>query len=316
ISVEYNFQNAVWRLPYAEGANGKLLPSFAASLANVSPRAGQFTVDYSIDPRTIPQINAKRIVDGQFDRRSVAGKTVIIGANSEIIGDQYFIPGVGKMGGVFIQVLGAETLKAGKPIDLSWVPALAFAFALTAFAAFRKRATHRNLLFSGGFFALVAVPFWLEASHIFVDVVPGLFALTTVWGVLTWRGMRKRGLVNPISGLPNLNALRSNGSSQNHAVIACRILNYEEIAATLSANSEPQLIDQIVSRLKVGAPQRVLYQGDSGIFAWFEKPEAPFANHLDALYSLFRNPARIDGKPFDLAIAFGVELGSGRSLDN
>ena len=316
IRVDYNFQNAVWRVPYADDVKGKLLPSFATSLANASPRAGKFTVDYSIDPRTIPQINATRVIDGKFDRHLVAGKTVIVGVNSEIIGDQYFIPGVGKMGGVFVQILGAETLKAGTPIDLSWIPALAFAFCLTAFAAFRRKASHRNLLFSGGFLVLAAVPLWLEARHIFVDVVPGLFALTTVWGVLSWRGMRKRGLVNPISGLPNLNALRSSGSGHSHAVIACRILNYEEIAATLSANSEPQLVDQIVSRLRVGAPQRVLYQGDSGIFAWFEKPEAPFANHLDALYSLFRNPARIDGKPFDLAIAFGVELGSGRSLDN
>src|SRR5205085_240342 len=43
---------------------------------------------------------------------------------------------------------------------------------------------------------------------------------------------------------------------------------------------------------------------------------APFGNHLDALYSLFRNPARVGGLSIDLAVAFGVEVGSGRSLPN
>src|SRR5207237_3488011 len=47
-----------------------------------------------------------------------------------------------------------------------------------------------------------------------------------------------------------------------------------------------------------------------------EESRAPFGNHLDALYSLFRNPARVGGLSIDLAVAFGVEVGSGRSLPN
>ena len=119
-----------------------------------------------------------------------------------------------------------------------------------------------------------------------------------------------------MSNLPNLNALRTNRDGRKQALIAARILNYDEISATLPADSERQLVDQIVSRLRVGAPDRTLYQGDGGIFAWFEEPSAPFGNHLDALYSLFRNPARVAGLPLDLSIAFGVELGSSRSLAN
>ncbi len=94
------------------------------------------------------------------------------------------------------------------------------------------------------------------------------------------------------------------------------MLNYEEIAETLPANAERQLVEQIVSRLSVGSPDRTLFQGDGGVFAWFEEPRAPFGNHLDALYSLFRNPARVAGRPIDLTIAFGVEVGSSRSLSN
>src|SRR5207302_1732248 len=103
------------------------------------------------------------------------------------------------------------------------------------------------------------------------------------------------------------NALRVNKAGRQQALIAARILNYEEIVASLKASGERQLVDQIVSRLSVGASKRTLYQGDGGIFAWFEEPRAPFGNHLDALYALFRNPARVDGLSLDLTIAFGVE---------
>ena len=71
-----------------------------------------------------------------------------------------------------------------------------------------------------------------------------------------------------------------------------------------------------MARLNVGSPRRVLYQGDSGIFAWFEEQRQFIGNHLEALYSLFRNPARVSGLSLDLSIAFGVEIGSGRSLAN
>jgi EAL domain-containing protein (putative c-di-GMP-specific phosphodiesterase class I) len=60
----------------------------------------------------------------------------------------------------------------------------------------------------------------------------------------------------------------------------------------------------------------VLYQGDAGIFAWFEDSAQPFGNHLEALYALFRNPARVGGLSVDLSIAFGVAVGSGRSAQN
>jgi EAL domain-containing protein (putative c-di-GMP-specific phosphodiesterase class I) len=143
-----------------------------------------------------------------------------------------------------------------------------------------------------------------------------LFVLITIATVLGWRGYKALGLVNPISNLPNLNALRANREGREQALIAARILNYEEIVATLPQQSEAQLIDQIVARLRVGSPNRTLYQGDAGIFAWFADPTEPFGNHLEALHTLFRNPARLTDISIDLSIAFGVEVGSGRSIAN
>jgi len=317
ISWRYNFQQAVTEIPYAARANGTVVPSFSALLSgrHGKPNA-TFTPDYSVDPKSIPSISAANILDGNFDRRAIQGKDVVIGTASEEIGDQFFVPGTGRMGGAYVHIIGAETLKSGQPYNLGWFPLFLLALMVGAAATWRNDVRQQALILGGSTIAVLFGPALPESYQISLDITPALFALVVVSSALGWRLYRVRGLVNPVSNLPNLNALRGNREGRDQAMIAARILNYEEIVATLPINGERQLIEQIVSRLRVGAPERTLYQGDGGIFAWFEDPQAPFGNHLDALYSLFRNPARVANLSIDLSIAFGVEVGSGRSLPN
>jgi hypothetical protein len=58
IAIDYNYLNAVWNVAYAAYYDGSPIPSFASGLAQQAPKSGEFTVDYSIDPTTIPTINA------------------------------------------------------------------------------------------------------------------------------------------------------------------------------------------------------------------------------------------------------------------
>ena len=317
ISWRYNFQQAVTHVPYAARANGKVIPSFASLL---SGREGQlnatFAPDYSLDPKSIPSVSATSILDGTFDRSAVAGKDIVIGWTAEELGDHFFVPGTGRMGGAYIHIIAGETLKNGRPVNLGWVPLFLIALAAGAAALLRRDGRQQALILGTAALAILLGPALPEAYNVSFDVTTGLFTIIVVATALGWRRYRARGLVDPISNLPNLNALRANRDGKKQSLIAARVLNYEEIVAMLPPNSERQLIDQIVARLAVGAPERTLYQGDGGIFAWFEESRAPVGNHLDALYSLFRNPARVAGLPMDLTVAFGVEVGSSRSLAN
>jgi len=315
VSAHYNYQNAVWKLPYSATYDGEVVPSIAARLAGKSG-SGDFPIDYSIDPNTVPRISAANIFNGKFPSAAIAGKDVVIGITSDAGGDLYFIPGTGKMGGPFVQILGAETLKNGRPLDGGWVGCFLLSLALVTAGLYRRKPIQRQLIFGAVAGLLLVGPIFAEARLLFVDVTPALFVLIVVECVLGWRRFRLRGLVNPVSNLPNLSALRNNRRGRNQALVAARILNYEEIVATLPPEKERQLIEQIVARLNVGSPGRSLYQGDGGVFAWFENPDEPFGNHVEALYALFRNPARIGKLSIDLSIAFGVEVGSGRSLPN
>ena len=314
-SYFYNYQNAVWRVPYSMKLRGQVVPSFATELGNASGAPDQeFRVDYSIDARSLPTYPAGHVLTGRIGARELAGKDVMIGIGTDVLGDTYFIPGYGKAFGIHVHAIAGETLKHGRPVDLGWAVSFLFAMIAAAIAVTRKNPVHRVIILTASMFALFVVPGFLEANLIFADVTPGIFVLLVVGTVLGWRRYRSRGLVNSISNLPNLNALYQNREGKKQALIAARILNYEEIQATLPMDSERQLIEQIVSRLMIGSPRRVLYQGDGGIFAWFEPPGHPFGSQLEALYALFRNPARIANMSIDLSIAFGVELGSGRSL--
>ena len=317
INLAYNYQNAVWRLEYSREALGRTLPSFAAKLANVDPRIrGEFIADYSVDATTVPVIAAADVLKGRFDPRLVAGKDVVIGAASEGIGDQYFIPGRGRMAGAYVHIIGAETLKAGPTIYFGWIFPLLIALAACVTAVRGPGRIRNGIVVGATAVAALVAPIGLEAMRLYVDVMPALFALAIVGASFGWRRWKTRGLVNTASGLPNLNALRADKSGRDKALIAARILNYAEIASALPPEQERQLVEQIVSRLRVGAPDRRLYEGDGGIFAWFEDTNVPFGGHVEALYALFRNPARVGDQTIDLSISFGVEIGSGRSLTN
>ena len=315
ISANYNYQNAVWRLPLAAKSKGEFLPSFATLLTGRQPTSDRlFMLDYSIDPATIPTISASDVLAGRAPAGLLRGRDVVIAGTAEAVADQYFIPGTGKMGGVYIQIIGAETLKSGNPLYFGWIPVFLFALLASTAAVLRRRSVEQAAILIGAIALTLVVPLLFEHRLIYLDITAGLFVLLLVGGMLLRRRIVVRGLVNPVSDLPNLSALRGNRGGRDQALIAARILNYEEILATLPPNSERQLVEQIVGRINVGASGRTIYQGDGGIFAWFDESKQSFGNHLEALSALFRTPARVAGLSLDLSISFGVEVGSNRSL--
>jgi EAL domain-containing protein (putative c-di-GMP-specific phosphodiesterase class I)/CHASE2 domain-containing sensor protein len=313
----YNYQNAVLRVPYAVEIAGRTIRSFSSLLSGrTGPTGSQFRVDYSLDPRSIPTISAADVLSGKFSPRELRDKDVLVGTSSEAGSDMYFVPGTGKMGGVFIHAIAAETLKSGIPIDLGWLPLFVVAMLVSAVALLRAPERHQLPLMGMLALSVIFGPAILETNLIFVDITPALFVVIAVSGVLIRRRFKARGLVDLVSGLPNLTALKLHRSGRDKALIVARILNYSEIVATLPTSSERQLVEQVVARLSVGTQDRTFYQGDDGIFAWFDEPGKPFGHHLEALHALFRTPVRVSGLSIDLSVSFGVEIGSSRSLAN
>jgi diguanylate cyclase len=323
INVFYDFRGIVWHIHYVQQGGGQRYQTFSAALAKVTgPEGATFPLDYSVDHRSIPTISAVDVIEGRTNPASVRGKTVIVGPTAVQLGDNWFVPGAGRIGGVYLHVIGAETLKAGAPYMVGWVLPLALALALGG-AALLLRRTVWVLGGLGGAIALcLIVPVALDQARLYVNIVPSLVLLTILGARLGWLGFRQsysaKATTHPLSGLPNLNALRAEESASRRPLIVARIVNFAEITSSLPVEMEKGLIDQVAARLRFGSAGQKLYQGDEGVFAWFADDEmaVTLRDHLNALHSLFRSPIVVSGTQLDLVVTFGIELGSSRSISN
>lgn len=325
ITVRYDFGGSVWTLPYAKSIGEKYYSTMAAKIAGVTrPEGGEFFVDYAIDPRSVPMVSAADVISGASGlfESVIAGKDVIVATTAPVLGDVFLLPGYGRLAGVYIQALGSETLRSGTPRDGGWVGAFFASLALAAFAVRRTRLRSSLSILGMGSAALLGLPLLFDTQLLSINVVPAMVLLLFVSAGTSWssfrRSYRARGTVNAQSGLPNLDALRSNELTSDCVLIAARIGNYAQIAAALSADEENALVLQMAQRLTVGSAGQTLYQGDEGIFAWFTPStdvEAVGA-HLDALHGFFRESLNVADKQVDLAICFGLDTESDRSPAN
>lgn len=321
-NFRYDGKDAVWQLPLAMAYSGKAYPSLSAAAAGVSGKPGSmFWIDYGIDPVSIPTVSAIDVLERRVSSEAFAGKTVMIGVTAQSHAAVYSFPGYRRIPSVYLHALGAETLRAGSPVDLGWlVPLICAVFIGLACVTAKNSRLFAAALVSGFILVLVG-PLMLEALLISTQITPALFLLLVVGGVLGWNTFRQayraRGVTNPLSGLPNLNALRAEASA-SRSLVAARVQNYAEVSSALPAEEEKALVEQIASRLRVGNAGSNLYHGDEGIFAWFvdEASERDVGDHLEALHALFRSPFVVSGNQVDLSISFGLESDAARSLAN
>jgi EAL domain-containing protein (putative c-di-GMP-specific phosphodiesterase class I)/CHASE2 domain-containing sensor protein len=323
IVLRYDYRGAVWQIDYAHTYSGGVLPTFAAKLAEVTGEAERtFPIDHAIDYRTVPVISAADLINGKVPRGALAGKDVLVGATSHQLGDTFFSPNGFMIAGVYLHVLGAETLRAGVPVGLGWLPAFLAAAVIAGAALWLRSARGRLLLLCGAIVAILAAPLGLDMLRLYVDVMPAVMLLLVMAGGVGWQRYRTlssaKAAVHPVSGLPNLAALREAESGHNRPLVVARITNFAEIASSLPPEQEKALIQQIAGRLTLGSAGYKLYQGDAGVFVWFADDEmaVTLADHLNALHTLFRSPVRLGASQVDLTIAFGIEAGGARSTTN
>ncbi len=320
-NIPYGNSGMVSRLPYALAIDGVRYEGMAAELAGVSGSADAlFPIDTSISLRSIPTISLIDVLHGRAAPGLFAGRDVVIGATSETLQDIYLVPPYKRIGSVHVFAIGAETLRAGPPRDLGWIPAFLVAALIGAvtLAMARRRWALATLLFSVA--GLLLVPLALPTS-IFVSILPGLAVLLVIGGVDGQRQLRDtlrmRATTNQMSGLFNLAALRQIPSRSDHRLVVAHIHNFAEVISTLPFDAETVLVTQVAARLKLGMTGGDLYHGDNGVFAWFAPEDvALVGERLDGLHALFRSPVTAAGSNVDLAVTFGIDDGGERSVAN
>lgn len=166
VSLSADADGIVRRFPYGEQQGDGYVLSVPATLTGVAERqAAPFVIDFSIDPRTVPQYSLIDVVSGRVDALAFADKIVVIGASAIELKDNFIVPVYGLLSGPMVQVLATETLLQGRALRPTSPLPLLLAAGLVGFAALspRRRLRWQVLLVGSSVIALEAVAFWLQA---------------------------------------------------------------------------------------------------------------------------------------------------------
>jgi EAL domain-containing protein (putative c-di-GMP-specific phosphodiesterase class I)/CHASE2 domain-containing sensor protein len=317
-NVVLRWGNMVYDSPYALSIGDREIPSMASAMEGRAGAPGTtFPIDYGVDLHAMPTVSAADILNDRWNSARFAGKDVLIGETVNPL--RFGAPGFGQLPIVYIHAAALETLHEGAPVDAGWLAPTLFAALVAGLYLFTRPRLLARILLIGGFVALLALPLVADRSLIFFSIMPAMALLVTASAVRTVsnvrQSLRDKGLVNAASGQPNLNALRESAPRLVQTVVVARILNYAEVTTALPADSEKDLVEQIVNRLSVGTGGETLYQADDGLFIWAAAAnEDAIGEQLMALHGLFRSPVVVAGRLIDLAVIFGLDTDTSRSL--
>lgn len=300
----------LWRVPISYAADGQVLPSFASLIAGkYSAEPASFRLDFSYDPATIPHYSAGDVASGKVGARELAGKDVIFAPTAPNFQDSFFLPGHNRLPGGYIHLIAAETLKRGNPLDLGWIPAFLLAVAVMMAALFAQvkrgfmtlaMATTALLVAGKILLGFMLVTVWIGAALVFIAAI----------GTNVSRSRRRASAQreNPVSGLPNFEALRTQAAFGSATVVAAKVVNFEDLAAFIPGDGIGKLVEQVTRRLQLASQGTTLHHDLDGTFAWL----VPYYQHsqiegqLAGLAALFNAPLTIGELRVDVAIAFGV----------
>lgn len=312
-----------------ELVDGKPRPSISALLAR-QPNlgAGLFRLDMSIDVGKIDRISAADIVSGNFDPARVKGKRAIVGPTALELRDRVFLtrkfvspgdavarPPSHAMPGVFVHLIGAETLMNGKtPVAMGGVLPLLFALAALFTTAFVRSRLIAGVVVTGMVLLLLIGPLVAESTIRWIfSIVP---ALAMVVAGVALRGLASIAqsffdsvATNELSGLPNGHALHFDVRSGDRVHIAvARIQDLSAITAVLGEKQAGELLRRVAERIAFIAEDARVYHLSDPVFAWLVRPgsedEAP--DRFEALTAILSAPIKIGPRPIDIAMTYGL----------
>ena len=123
---------------------------------------------------------------------------------------------------------------------------------------------------------LIAAKIFLMTMLVSSSIGVGLFLAATI-GANVSRNSRRQSAQreNPVSGLPNFEALRAQASFGSATVVAAKVVNFEDLAAFIPGDGIDKLVEQVTRRLQLASQGTTLHHDLDGTFAWL----VPYYQH-------------------------------------
>lgn len=296
---------------------GRRVRSMSTVLAGVDVEGrDHYRPDWAIQARSIPTFSFVDVIRGGVPKDRIAGRDVVIGPTAPSFNDLHHIASQGWLPGVYFHLIGAETLKSGIPENWGWIPAFLVGLGLSALHLYTRRQRWVWVTIAATVVLLGILPLYFDEEHITVDVVPGglLFAIIA-YRALTLRRVLKSSQTNIVSGLPNLSALRYAGNKRSETLIALKMRNYAEIAASFDQLVERAVIDEIRRRVALSGDEGEIFHSEDTLLWFTALPMGEdLAHHLEGLKAILSTALPIGEREIDISVSFGVDADSQRPM--
>lgn len=308
----------VWELPTSVETQRGRVPTAAASIAKYQEQSpSNFAVGYTYDPNTISVYSAKDVFSRAVKRDKLRGKIVLLGATDPTQQDIHLLPGWGKQPGVFIHVLGAETLKGGIPSNWGWLFFFALALVVCGFQLTQLGFKHSVYVSWVAAMTLLASSTWLTTLNIGNDPIAAMVLIASV-GITVSR--QKAALIrsqrHADTGLCDMTGYMVEEVVSNAVFIGATLVRAETRMGFVRQEDEMAIMKEVGHRLSTVIDEQQLTHNDDQQFLW-EMPSVAthkLADHLEGLRQLFVEPIVIYGRKIDIDIHFGVDRNVNREI--
>jgi len=298
-------------------------PTLAALLTNSAGQIEQsFLIDQSVEFTSIPKFSAIDILNGDFQKSQIEGRSFIIGATAVELGDRYATPNNGIIPGVFIHALAAETLAVNRDLsvfDGSILLSIAIVLAMLWWNIMRRSKAGQNRLVLPLFGALLVVSSWgfFAYSIVEIEIALSLVFITCLflagWILEMVRTMQRERYSDLQTRLPSGVAMMHAASKKSDARIAvAEIANFAELEVMMSSEEQTVAIRSMAKRLALLADGEKVYRTGKDQLSWFigKAYHQRLDEHFETAAAFALAPVDAGNRPNRLRIHLGYNAGS------
>lgn len=279
-------------------------PSLSAMLAGYKGPILRYRPDFSFNPLTIPTYSYVDVIEGRVPSSDLLGKNVVIGKTMLKSPDYYHFPlKYGRIPGVYFHILGAQTLRRGTPVNLTWYPGLAIAATAIVFLArSRSRSPKLLIVVAGG---LAVVPLLLDDFVVNLDIMPALMALA--WAGIGFDRINRKFFSTAVDAMTTI-AIGSKRPRPDYDVYALKIANLAELSEDWSVREVGDFVNTLISYVKgPGEVSDVAFERDLLVWLAPRMSHAELERHADGLALMIKTAINHEWQSSNSAPSLGID---------
>ncbi len=277
--------------------------SISAVLADYRGEMARYRPDYAFTLNSIPTYSYIDVLRGRIGAKQLAGKSVVIGSTYVDSPDMHRHPFYGKVSGSYFQIIGANTLERGQPLDLMWFPPILLAAAVIIAQALGRRKTMGILLLPVAVLPVAA--FVLDEFTINIDMLSAFLALLVA--AIGFSRINSKYFNVGIDAMTTT-AISSEMANAEWDVFALKIANLSELSEEWSSRDIGDFVNTLIGYVKGPSTiSDIAFERDVLIWLAPRMENVELERHTDGLALMLKTAISHDWQSSNGAPAIGVD---------